>query len=257
VHAGIGQPLISARSLTKVYEATRGQKVVALEDVSFDVDQGEFVTLVGPSGCGKSTLLRLIAGLQPATAGEIQVDGRTVEGPIRVGIVFQTPVLMPWMSVVANILLPAEILKLDRDAARVDARELIQFLGLSGFEQAYPFELSGGMQSRVAIGRALIHSPKLLLMDEPFGALDAFTRETMGMELLRLWEKYRKTVIFVTHDITEAVFLADKVVLMTSRPGRVHRVMTIELERPRTAATRSTPAFAQYTYELRQALGLV
>jgi len=257
VRAGTGQPLISARSLTKVYEATRGQKVVALEAVSFDVHQGEFVTLVGPSGCGKSTLLRLIAGLQPATSGEIHADGRRVEGPIRVGVVFQTPVLMPWMSVVANILLPVEILKLDKDGARVDARELIQVLGLTGFEQAYPFELSGGMQSRVAIGRALIHNPKLLLMDEPFGALDAFTRESMGVELLRLWEKYQKTVIFVTHDIAEAVFLAYKLVVMTPRPGRVRRIMEIELERPRTAATKSSPAFARYTYEIRQELGLV
>jgi NitT/TauT family transport system ATP-binding protein len=225
--------------------------------VSFDVNQGEFVTLVGPSGCGKSTLLRLIAGLQPATSGEIQAEGRKVDRPISVGIVFQTPVLMPWMSVLANILLPIEILRLDRDSGRTEARELIQLLGLADFEHAYPFELSGGMQSRVAIGRALIHKPKLLLMDEPFGALDAFTRESMGGELLRIWEKYRKTVIFVTHDITEAVFLGDRVVVMTPRPGRVSRIMEIALERPRTVATKSSLAFARYTYEIRQELGLV
>jgi NitT/TauT family transport system ATP-binding protein len=225
--------------------------------VSFDVNPGEFVTLVGPSGCGKSTLLRLIAGLQLATSGEIQADGRKVEGPISVGFVFQTPVLMPWMSVLANILLPIEILKLDRQSARTEARDLIQLLGLADFEQAYPFELSGGMQSRVAIGRALIHKPKLLLMDEPFGALDAFTRESMGVELLRLWEKYKKTVIFVTHDIAEAVFLGDKVVVMTPRPGRVSRIMEIALPRPRTVATKSSPVFARYTYEIRQELGLV
>jgi NitT/TauT family transport system ATP-binding protein len=201
-------------------------------------------------------LLRLIAGLQLPTSGEIHADGRKVEGPISVGIVFQTPVLMPWMSVLANILLPIEVLKLDPDEARREAGELIQLLGLGGFEHAYPFELSGGMQSRVAIGRALIHKPKLLLMDEPFGALDAFTRESMGVELLRLWEKYRKTVIFVTHDIAEAVFLGDKVVVMTPRPGRVSRVMDIVLERPRTAATKSSPAFARYTYQIRQELGL-
>ena len=254
--AGSSEPLISARSLTKIYEATRGQRVLALEAASFDVNQGEFVTLVGPSGCGKSTLLRLIAGLQPASAGEVYVDGQKVEGPITVGIVFQTPVLMPWLSVLANILLPIEILKLDRQDGRAEALELIQVLGLSGFEHAYPFELSGGMQSRVAIGRALIHRPKLLLMDEPFGALDAFTRESMGVELLRVWEKYKKTVIFVTHDVAEAVFLADKVVVLTPRPGRVSRIMQIDLERPRTVATKSSSAFARYTYEIRKELGL-
>jgi NitT/TauT family transport system ATP-binding protein len=250
------RPHISVRSLTKVYQSTRGQQVLALDAVTFDISQGEFVALVGPSGCGKSTLLRLIAGLQPATAGELYVDGKKVEAPITVGIVFQTPVLMPWMSVLANILLPIEILKLDKDDGRREARELIQLLGLSDFEHAFPFELSGGMQSRVAIGRALIHRPKLLLMDEPFGALDAFTREGMGVELLRVWEKYRKTVIFVTHDVAEAVFLADKVVVLTSRPGRVSRIMPIDLGRPRTAATKSSSAFARYTYEIRKELGL-
>jgi NitT/TauT family transport system ATP-binding protein len=256
VRAGASEPLISVRSVTKIYEATRSQRVLALEAASFDVNPGEFVTLVGPSGCGKSTLLRLIAGLQPVTSGELLVDGKKVESPITVGIVFQTPVLMPWMSVLANILLPIEILKYDRDAGRAEALELIQLLGLSGFEQAYPFELSGGMQSRVAIGRALIHRPKLLLMDEPFGALDAFTRETMGVELLRVWEQYKKTVVFVTHDVAEAVFLADKVVVLTPRPGRVSRVMPIELSRPRTVATKSSTAFANYTYEIRRELGL-
>jgi NitT/TauT family transport system ATP-binding protein len=256
VPAGPGEPLISVRSVTKIYEATRGQRVTALEAASFDVGPGEFVTLVGPSGCGKSTLLRLIAGLQPVTSGELYVDGKKVEGPITVGIVFQTPVLMPWMSVLGNILLPIEILKLDREEGRAEALELIQVLGLSGFEHAYPFELSGGMQSRVAIGRALIHRPKLLLMDEPFGALDAFTRESMGGELLRVWEKYKKTVVFVTHDVAEAVFLADKVVVLTPRPGRVSRVMPIDLERPRTVATKSSTAFARYTYEIRKELGL-
>ena len=254
--AATSQPLISARSLTKVYEATRGQRVLALDAATFDVNQGEFVTLVGPSGCGKSTLLRLIAGLQPASAGELYVDGKKVERPVTVGIVFQTPVLMPWMTVLANILLPVELLKLDRNEGRKEALELIEVLGLSGFEHAYPFELSGGMQSRVAIGRALIHRPKLLLMDEPFGALDAFTRESMGVELLRVWEKYKKTVVFVTHDVAEAVFLADKVVVLTPRPGRVSRVMSIDLPRPRTVATKSSGAFARYTYEIRQALGL-
>ena len=254
--SGISQLLISVRSVTKIYEATKGQRVLALDAVSFDVNQGEFVTLVGPSGCGKSTLLRLVAGLHLATSGELHVDGKKVEGPVNVGMVFQTPVLMPWMSVLANILLPLEILKLSMADGRREARELVQMLGLVDFERAYPFELSGGMQSRVAIGRALIHKPKLLLMDEPFGSLDAFTRESMGMELLRIWEKYRKTVIFVTHDIAEAVFLADKVVVLTPRPGRVSSVMQIDLERPRTAATKSSSAFATYTYEIRKQLSL-
>jgi len=249
--------LISVRSVTKIYEGTKGQRILALEAVSFDVNQGEFVTLVGPSGCGKSTLLRLIAGLHLATSGELYMDGKKVEGPVNVGMVFQTPVLMPWMSVLANILLPLEILKFNMKDGRTEALELIQMLGLANFEHAYPFELSGGMQSRVAIGRALIHKPKILLMDEPFGALDAFTRESMGMELLRIWETVKKTVIFVTHDISEAVFLADKVVVLTPRPGRVSRVMQIDLERPRTVATKSSSAFAQYTYEIRKELGLV
>jgi NitT/TauT family transport system ATP-binding protein len=253
---GSHQLLISVRSVTKVYEATKGQRVVALEAVSFDVNQGEFVTLVGPSGCGKSTLLRLLAGLQPATSGGLHVDGKKVERPINIGMVFQTPVLMPWMSVLANILLPVEVLKLNKEDGRAEALELIQLLGLADFEHAYPFELSGGMQSRVAIARALIHKPKILLMDEPFGALDAFTRESMGTELLRIWEKYRKTVIFVTHDISEAVFLADKVVVLTPRPGRVSRVMRIDLERPRTMATKSSSAFAEYSYQIRKELGL-
>lgn len=250
------QLLISLRSVNKIYEATKGQRILALEDVSFEVNQGEFVTLVGPSGCGKSTLLRLIAGLHSATSGELYVDGKKVEGPVNVGMVFQTPVLMPWMSVLANILLPLEILKFNMKDGRTEALELIQMLGLANFEHAYPFELSGGMQSRVAIGRALIHKPKLLLMDEPFGALDAFTRESMGMELLSIWETVKKTVIFVTHDISEAVFLADKVVVLTPRPGRVSRVMQIDLERPRTVATKSSSAFAKYTYEIRKELGL-
>jgi len=254
--SGISQLLISVRSVTKIYEATKGQRVLALEAVSFDVNQGEFVTLVGPSGCGKSTLLRLVAGLHTATSGELYVDGKKVERPVNVGMVFQTPVLMPWMSVLANILLPVEIRKLNMEDGRKEARELVQLLGLAGFERAYPFELSGGMQSRVAIGRALIHKPKLLLMDEPFGSLDAFTRESMGMELLRVWEKYKKTVIFVTHDIAEAVFLADKVVVLTPRPGRVSSVMQIDLERPRTVATKSSSAFAKYTYQIRKELGL-
>lgn len=243
--------------MTKLYEGVKGQKILALEAVSFDVSHGEFVTLVGPSGCGKSTLLRLIAGLLPATSGELRIDEKKVTGPVTdVGMVFQTPVLMPWMSVMRNMLLPIEILKLNmRDYEKV-ALELVQLLDLQGFENAYPFELSGGMQSRVAIGRALIYNPKMLLMDEPFGSLDAFTRESMGIELLRIWEKYKKTVIFVTHDISEAVFLGDKVAVLTPRPGRVSRILRIDLERPRTMATKSSSAFADCTYEIRKELGL-
>lgn len=243
--------------MTKIYEAVKGQRILALENVSLDIDRGEFVTVVGPSGCGKSTLLRLIAGLLPPTSGELSIDGKRITGPLTdAGMVFQTPVLMPWMSVLRNMLLPIEILKLSMEHYKKAALELIGVLGLEGFENAYPFELSGGMQSRVAIGRALIHNPKILLMDEPFGSLDAFTRESMGMELLSIWEKYKKTVIFVTHDISEAVFLGDKVAVLTPRPGRVSQVMHIELERPRSAATKSSSAFADYTYEIRKQLGL-
>ncbi|MCS6770117.1 MAG: ABC transporter ATP-binding protein [Candidatus Caldarchaeum sp.] len=249
--------MISVRGVSKVFKTLKGADVVALKDVSFDVEEGEFIAIVGPSGCGKSTLLRIVAGLVPPSDGEILIEGRKVDGPAKgVGMVFQTPVLMPWKKVAENILFPLHIMGRNSEANDSLAK-LMRLLGLEGFEHAYPFELSGGMQSRVSIGRALITNPKILLMDEPFGALDALTREKMGLELLNIWREYRNTVLFVTHDVAEAVFLADRVVVMTARPGRVKNIVRIELDRPRDLAIKSSHEFAQYTLSVRKDLGLL
>ncbi|MEM1938071.1 MAG: ABC transporter ATP-binding protein [Candidatus Caldarchaeum sp.] len=251
-------PMISVRNVTKVFKTLTGADVVALKDVSFDVEEGEFIAIVGPSGCGKSTLLRIVAGLVPSSGGEILIEGRRVDGPAKgVGMVFQTPVLMPWKKVVENIVFPLQIMGRNSEVNDSNLSRLMRLLGLEGFENAYPFELSGGMQSRVSIGRALITSPKILLMDEPFGALDALTREKMGLELLNIWREYRNTVLFVTHDVAEAVFLADRVVVMSARPGRIKNIVRIELERPRDLAIKSSQHFAEYTLNVRRDLGLL
>lgn len=250
--------MISVRNVTKVFKTLTGADVVALKDVSFDVEEGEFIAIVGPSGCGKSTLLRIVAGLVPSSGGEILIEGRRVDGPAKgVGMVFQTPVLMPWKKVVENIVFPLQIMGKNSEVNDSNLSRLMRLLGLEGFENAYPFELSGGMQSRVSIGRALITSPKILLMDEPFGALDALTREKMGLELLNIWREYRNTVLFVTHDVAEAVFLADRVVVMSARPGRIKNIVRIELERPRDLAIKSSQHFAEYTLNVRRDLGLL
>jgi NitT/TauT family transport system ATP-binding protein len=218
-----------------VYRSRRRGDLVALDRVSFGVTDNEFVTIVGPSGCGKSTLLRLIAGLLPPTAGRVEVDGQPVTRPRHdVGIVFQSAVLLEWRTALENVLLPVEFLKLDRRQYLPRARELLALVGLAGFEDHYPRALSGGMQQRVGICRALIADPRVLLMDEPFGALDAMTREELSLELLRIWEERKKTVLFVTHAIPEAVLLANRVVVMTARPGRVAAVVPVNLPRPRT-----------------------
>lgn len=250
--------MISVRNVSKVFKTLTGADVVALKDVSFDVEEGEFIAIVGPSGCGKSTLLRIVAGLVPSSGGEILIEGRRVDGPAKgVGMVFQTPVLMPWKKVVENIVFPLQIMGRNSEVNDSNLSRLMRLLGLEGFENAYPFELSGGMQSRVSIGRALITSPKILLMDEPFGALDALTREKMGLELLNIWREYRNTVLFVTHDVAEAVFLADRVVVMSARPGRIKNIVRIELERPRDLAIKSSQHFAEYTLNVRRDLGLL
>ncbi|MEM2095498.1 MAG: ABC transporter ATP-binding protein [Candidatus Caldarchaeum sp.] len=251
-------PMISVRNVSKVFKTLTGADVVALKDVSFDVEEGEFIAIVGPSGCGKSTLLRIVAGLAPSSEGEILIEGMRVDGPAKgVGMVFQTPVLMPWKKVVENIVFPLQIMGRNSEVNDSNLSRLMRLLGLEGFENAYPFELSGGMQSRVSIGRALITSPKILLMDEPFGALDALTREKMGLELLNIWREYRNTVLFVTHDVAEAVFLADRVVVMSARPGRIKNIVRIELERPRDLAIKSSQHFAEYTLNVRRDLGLL
>jgi NitT/TauT family transport system ATP-binding protein len=244
--------LIRLQGVEKTYRTRRGDLVRAVEDVTLDIAENEFVTLVGPSGCGKSTLLKLVAGLTPATGGTIHVRDTVVRDPFPdVGIVFQHPVLLPWRSVLDNVLFSADMLGLGPKGYRARALELLALSGLAGFETRLPRELSGGMQQRVAICRALLPDPSLLLMDEPFGALDAMTREELGLELLRIWEARRKTILFVTHSIPEAILLADKVVVMTPRPGRLARVITIDLPRPRTVELEFDAKFKAYSDEVR------
>jgi len=213
------------------------------------------VTLVGPSGCGKSTLLKLIGALIRPSRGKLLFDGAALVRPTRdVGIVFQEPVLLAWRTVLDNVLLPAEIIGLDKASSRARALQLIDLVGLAGFEQRFPRELSGGMQQRVSLCRALIHDPSVLLMDEPFAALDAMTREELGFELMRIWSADKKTVIFVTHNITEAILLADRVVAMTARPGRIARIVDIDLARPRTIDMEFTQSFKDYSDQIRQVI---
>jgi NitT/TauT family transport system ATP-binding protein len=244
--------LIRLQGVEKTYRTRRGDLVSAVEGITLDIAENEFVTLVGPSGCGKSTLLKLVAGLTPASGGTVRVRDTVVREPFPdVGIVFQHPVLLPWRTVLDNVLFSADMLGLGLDAYRARALELLALSGLAGFETRLPRELSGGMQQRVAICRALLPDPSLLLMDEPFGALDAMTREEMGFELLRIWEARRKTILFVTHSIPEAILLADKVVVMTPRPGRLARVITIDLPRPRTVELEFDAKFKAYSDEVR------
>ncbi|MBI1724715.1 MAG: ABC transporter ATP-binding protein [Candidatus Tectomicrobia bacterium] len=242
------------KGLRIVYSSKQGP-VHALEGVSLQAEDGEFISVLGPSGCGKSTLMKALAGLLPPRRGSIRVYGEPVSGPTPgVGIVFQNAVLMNWRTVLDNIMLQVEVRRLDRRAHLVRARDLIRLVGIEGFEHHYPFQLSGGMQQRVSICRALIHDPPLLLMDEPFGALDALTREMMNLELQRIWLDRRKTVLFITHSISEAVFLADRVVVLSRRPGQVRAVARVGLPRPRDLATMESPEFVKIVGELRREL---
>lgn len=237
--------------LHKTYRTSSG-RTAALQDVNLTIGKDEFVALVGPSGCGKSTLLRAISALIKPSRGVISIDGVRLSRPSnQIGIVFQQAVLLPWRSVLDNVLLPAEILRLDMDKARRRARDLLSTVGLSGFERRYPGELSGGMQQRAAICRALIHNPSMLLMDEPFAALDAMTREELGFELLRIWAAEKKTIVFVTHNISEAILLADRVVAMSPRPGRISDVISVDLPRPRTLQMEFLPQFKSYSDRVR------
>jgi NitT/TauT family transport system ATP-binding protein len=247
---------VEVRSVCKTYHRQRGTPVVALENASFSVEPGEFVSVVGASGCGKSTLLRIIGGLSHATEGEVRINGDAVHGPRRdVGFVFQSPELLPWRDVLSNSMIGAEVLHLDMKAARERALDLIKLVGLAGFEKARPAELSGGMQQRNAMVRALLHEPNLLLMDEPFGALDAITREQMGVELLRIWRASGASVIFVTHSVSEALYLSDRVVVMSSRPGRVQQVMTVDHPRPRHLSMLISPQIGEMAIRIRELLG--
>ena len=247
-------PLIAVDRVSRVF-TSGARTVTALDEVSFEIHAGNFVSIVGPSGCGKSTLLKIISGLLPASSGAASVNGRQVDQPLEnVGMVFQAPVLLKWRSVLGNVLLPVEFAKLDVASYLDTARALIKLVGLDGFEEMYPHELSGGMQQRASLCRALVTDPQLLLMDEPFGALDAMTRDELDIELLRIWEERKKTVVFVTHSIQEAVFLSDVVLVMSARPGRLLEKIPIDLPRPRTMEMMSSALFGEYTLKIRALL---
>jgi NitT/TauT family transport system ATP-binding protein len=249
-------PLIAVSHLEKTYLTRAGSRIRALANVTLDVADGEFVTIVGPSGCGKTTLLRILGGLLTGSSGSVELLGRRLTGPSRsVGMVFQDPVLLPWRTVLENVMLPVVVLRLDRRTYRRRALDLLELVGLAGFEDKYPHELSGGMRQRVALARALVHDPALLLMDEPFGALDAMTREAMNLELQRIWSESGKTVAFITHSIPEAAFLGDRVVVMSPRPGRIVDVVTVDLERPRDLDMLGSDAFGSCTRKIRHLLG--
>jgi NitT/TauT family transport system ATP-binding protein len=234
-------------------------QTTALRGIDLTIEEGEFISLIGPSGCGKSTLLRIIGDLIQPTSGSASVNGKPAR-QARIdhdyGIVFQDAVLYDWRTVSKNIALPLELARWDRRRRTAKVKEMLDLVELGGFENHHPWQLSGGMQQRVAIARALSFDPALLLMDEPFGALDEMTRERMNMELLRIWEASRSTVVFVTHSIAEAVFLSTRVVVMSPRPGRISNVITVDLPQPRTATTREEPRFFELVTEVREALHL-
>lgn len=242
---------IEIRDLAKTFPVEEGE-ITALAAVSLAIERGEFVSLVGPSGCGKSSLLRILAGLSRATAGAAVIDGDEVHMPRdEVGIVFQRPVLLPWRRVIDNVLLPVDVARASRADYAERAASLLQLVGLAGFEKRYPAQLSGGMQQRVAICRALIRRPSILLMDEPFGALDAITREEMGVEILRIWNEVGATVLFITHSIPEAVFLSDRVAVMSQRPGRIIEMVPVALPRPRSLQLLGDPEFGRLSAHVR------
>jgi NitT/TauT family transport system ATP-binding protein len=251
------EPFIHIRGLSKTYR-TGKREHLAISDATFDVQPGELVALVGPSGCGKSTLLKVLAGLHAHDQGDCRIGSATHPfNPARdIGMVFQAPLLLKWRRILDNVLLPAELLGLPMDAARKRARELIAMVGLAGHEDKFPYELSGGMQQRAAIARALVHDPKLVLMDEPFGALDALTREKMNLELLRIWKESGKTIVFVTHGISEAVFLGTRVIVFTAGPARMADNFAIDLPHPRTLDMKTHEAFGAYTRRIYKLLGM-
>jgi NitT/TauT family transport system ATP-binding protein len=245
--------IISVTALDKIYKTVEGADIEALKNVGFEIRDGEFITVVGPSGCGKSTLLKILAGILRRTSGDVRLRGKPVDGPSReVGVVFQSPVLLPWRTVLQNVMLPIELQGRDRAAYETRATDYLRLVGLQGFERKYPNELSGGMQQRVGICRALVHDPAFLLMDEPFGALDAMTRETMNLELLRIWDASKKTVLLVTHSIPEAVFLADRVIVMSPRPGRISEIIAVDLPRPRQLSIINSARFGTYVEAIRR-----
>ena len=256
-HEGGDPSAIDVRNLGKVYASQDGP-VQALSDVSFAIADAEFVTIVGHSGCGKSTLLRIVAGLLTPSSGSVTARGRNVTAPLSdVGMVFQRPVLLKWRTILDNVMLPIEMLHLSRPEGRKRAIDLLKLAGLIDFRHHYPAQLSGGMQQRAAICRALIHDPSLLLMDEPFGALDLMTREEMNFELLRIWSERRKTTLLVTHSISEAVFLADRVIVMTPRPGMIADIIDVKLPRPRMPETKLDSRFTECVRMIGRKIGLL
>jgi NitT/TauT family transport system ATP-binding protein len=250
-------PFIALKNIRKVYR-TGNEDFLAVSDVTLDVAQGELVSLVGPSGCGKTTVLKMLAGLHRPDGGTLTIgNAHSRFDPGRdVGMVFQQALLLNWRNIIDNVLLPAEIVGLPMKAARERAGDLLRMVGLAGFETKYPRELSGGMQQRAAIARAFIHDPKLILMDEPFGALDALTREQMNLEMLRIWQQSGKTIIFVTHDIQEAVFLASHCAVLTARPARMARFLRVELPYPRDLGMKTTSGFGAYVRQIYDQLGI-
>ncbi|WP_425145603.1 ABC transporter ATP-binding protein [Deinococcus sp.] len=250
------QPIVSARKLGMVFPVPGGQ-TVALQDADLSIMPGEFISLIGPSGCGKTTLLRLMADLIQPTGGDLLIAGQAPGVARRArqyGYVFQAPALMEWRNVLQNVMLPLQVMKYPAPQRQARAREMLNLVGLEQFERSYPWQLSGGMQQRVSIARALAFDPPLLFMDEPFGALDEITREKLNLELLRLWRETGKTVIFVTHSISEAVFLSTRVVVMTARPGRIEGIVNVDLPQPRSDETREEPRFFELATRIRELL---
>lgn len=250
------EPLIRVDKLKKTYSVRNDSEIVAVEELSFDIEVGEFVAIVGPSGCGKTTLLKILGGLLTSSGGSVQLSGTPVTGPRRdVGFVPQVPTLLPWRNILRNVEVPIDVQGLDRSVYRTRALELLEMVGLKDFAYRHPHELSGGMQQRAGICRALVHDPSLLLMDEPFGALDAMTREQMGIELQRIWQESGKSVVFVTHSIPEAVFLADRVFVMTPRPGKLVEIVHVDIERPRRLEMMSHERMGAYIDRIRAHFG--
>jgi len=253
--------LIDIDGVGKTFTGQDGEQIIALEGTDLKIGRGEFVSIVGPSGCGKSTLLSLVAGLLETTIGEVRISGSRVDGPYTdLGFAFQSDLLLDWRTVLRNVLLQCDMRGIDNKAHQPRARELLRSVGLEGFEDKRPFELSGGMRQRVALCRALLLDPPMLMMDEPFGALDALTREQMQVDLLAMWQETKKTVLFVTHSISEAVFLSDRIIVMTPRPGKVREIIDIDISRPRDLNVRDTGEFGAIVHRIRllfQEMGVI
>ena len=249
--------VISARGINKVFNPGSAEEVIALQDIHLDIVAGEFVSLIGPSGCGKSTLMRLVGDLLRPSSGELLVNGKDAQRARLdrdYGMIFQAATLYDWRSVAKNVQLPLEVMGYSKEARQELAQAMLEKVELSAFANLYPWQLSGGMQQRVSIARALVFDPSILLMDEPFGALDEFTRERMNLELLRIWDETKKTIMFVTHSIAEAVFLSKRIVVMTPRPGRIREIVKNNLPYPRDFKTRNLPAYHQLVTEVRELL---